>query len=402
MPTFAYKALNIEQETSSGLVRAPSVDTAADILIEKGLTILVLKEKKDIIRGIPMPFLLGKISPKDIVIVSRQLSILVAANIPLVQSLKILLKQITNPKFKVIISEVVEDVEGGGKLSDALAKHPRAFDDFFVNIVRSGETSGKLDEVLLYLADQMEKDYDLTSKIKGAMIYPIFITSALLVVGTIMMIFVVPKITQVLKESGAKIPFATKVLIGTSSFLVHYWWLIALILFGIIIAFRVYASTGFGRYSVDLFKIKVPIFGKLFQKIAIVRFARSLYTLISGGVTLTRGFKIVSDVVGNTVYKNLILETSKEVEGGNPIATVFMKSPHIPPMVSQMLNVGEKTGKIDTILLKIADFYSREIDNLLRNLVTLIEPIVMIVMGAGVGLMVAAVILPMYNLASSV
>lgn len=387
---------------STGLVRAPSVDFAADILSDKGFTILSLKEKRDAIKSLPIPFLSGKVSVKDLVIISRQLSILVSANIPLVQSLKILVKQTVNKKLKIIISEIIDDVEAGGKLSDALAKHPKAFDDFFVNIIRSGETSGKLDEVLLYLADQMEKDYDLISRIRGAMIYPIFILFGLTAVGMIMMIFVVPKLTDILTESGVKLPLATRMLISVSGFLKVYWWLVLLLAIGLFVFLRIVSSIPRGKYIIDLIKIKVPIFGKLFRQIAIVRFARSLYTLITGGVTLTRGFKIVADVVDNAIYKEIILETAREVEGGNPIATVFSKSPHIPPMVAQMLNVGEKTGKLDTILEKIANFYTREIDNLLRNLVTLIEPIVMVVMGVGVGLMIAAIILPLYNLSSAI
>lgn len=402
MPTFGYKILSRTNEVSSGLVRAPSVDVAADILIERGYTILTLKEKRNVVKNLPIPFLSHKVSVRDLVIFSRQLSILVSSNIPLVQSLKILLKQTVNRKLKVITSEVIDDVEGGGKLSDALAKHPNAFSDFYVNIIRSGETSGKLDEVLLYLADQMEKDYDLISRIRGAMIYPTIILLGLASVGILMMVFVVPRITAILTESGAELPFATRLLIGTSSFLVNFWWLLFLALFLAIVLFRMVLMTPQGKYGWDLFKIKTPIFGKLNQKIAIVRFARSLFTLISGGVTLTRGFKIVADVVDNSVYKKLIIETVKEVEGGNPIASVFVKSPHIPPMVAQMLNVGEKTGKLDVILDKISQFYTREIDNLLRNLVTTIEPLVMIVMGVGVALMIAAVIMPMYNLASSI
>lgn len=385
-----------------GLVRAPSLESAADILLEKGFTILSLKEKRNVIHALPLPFLKRKVSIKELVIFSRQLSILVSANIPLVQSLKIFVRQTTNKKMKVITSEIIDDVEGGGKLSDAFAKHHNVFNDFYVNIIRSGETSGKLDEVLLYLADQMEKDYDLISRIRGAMIYPAVILSGLVVVGMIMMIVVIPKITSILTESGAQLPFATRLLIGTSKFLVSFWWLVVLCFVAVVFFARVAISTPQGSYFWDLLKIKLPIFGKLFQRIVIVRFARSLYTLISGGVTLTQGFKIVADVVNNDIYKILILETMREVEGGNPIASAFVKSPHIPPMVSQMLNVGEKTGKLDLILDKIANFYSREIENLLRNLVTLIEPIVMVVMGVGVGLMIAAVILPMYNLASSI
>jgi len=401
MPSFYYKAINTEKQSTVGFVEAPTLDMAADVLIEKGFIILGLTEKKTrgksnkvgLFQGIPL---------KHTVVFSRQLSILISSSIPLVQSLKILLRQTFHPRFKIMVAEIVSDVEGGMKFSSALAKHPAAFDNFFVNIVKSGETSGKLDEVLLYMADQMEKDYDLISRIRSAMIYPLFIVCGLFVVGMLMMIFVIPKITALLLEANATLPLTTRMLIGTSNFLRNFWWLTILLLIGGFLLIRYIVKTPNGKYAWDSAKLRMPVFGSLFQKIAIVRFARSLFTLISGGVTLPKGFKIVSEVVGNSVYRELILETVKEVESGNPIASVFEKSPSVPIMVSQMLNVGEKTGRLDMILDKIASFYSREIDNLLRNLVTLIEPIVMVVIGVAVGLMIAAIILPMYNLASAI
>ncbi|KKQ55005.1 MAG: Type II secretion system F domain protein [Parcubacteria group bacterium GW2011_GWA2_38_13] len=401
MPSFYYKAINTEKQSTVGFVEAPTLDMAADVLIEKGYIILGLTEKKTrgksnkvgLFQGIPL---------KHTVVFSRQLSILISSSIPLVQSLKILLRQTFHPRFKIMVAEIVSDVEGGMKFSSALAKHPAAFDNFFVNIVKSGETSGKLDEVLLYMADQMEKDYDLISRIRSAMIYPLFIVCGLFVVGMLMMIFVIPKITALLLEANATLPLTTRMLIGTSNFLRNFWWLTILLLIGGFLLIRYIVKTPNGKYAWDSAKLRMPVFGSLFQKIAIVRFARSLFTLISGGVTLPKGFKIVSEVVGNSVYRELILETVKEVESGNPIASVFEKSPSVPIMVSQMLNVGEKTGRLDMILDKIASFYSREIDNLLRNLVTLIEPIVMVVIGVAVGLMIAAIILPMYNLASAI
>jgi type II secretory pathway component PulF len=292
-------------------------------------------------------------------------------------------------------------VEGGAKLSAALGRHPDAFDDFFVNIIRSGETSGKLDEVLNYLADQQERDYDLIAKIRGAMIYPIFIVSGLVIVGTLMMIFVIPQLTAVLEETGTTLPIATRILIGTSHFLVNFWWLMLIIVFGLVFAFRVLVKTKQGRYYLDSFKLRVPVFGKLFQEIILVRFTRSLHTLTTGGVSLTKSLEIVSVVVDNVVYKELIKETSREVEDGNPIATVFLRSKEVPIMVSQMLNLGEKTGRLDEILDKLANFYSREVSNMVANLVTILEPLIMMLMGAAVAILVSAIILPMYSLASS-
>jgi len=329
------------------------------------------------------------------------LSVIVSATIPLVQGLRILVNQTESPVLKTVISEVADDVEGGAKLSAALARHPNVFDGFFVNIIKSGETSGKLDEVLNYLADQKEKDYDLMSKIRGAMIYPIFIVGGLVVVGGLMMIFVIPQLTSVLKETGVDLPLSTKILIAVSDFFVNFWWLLLLFVGFIAVLFRLAIKTNSGRWYWDLLKLRLPIFGKMFQEIILVRFTRSLYTLVTGGVSLTKSLEIVSDVVSNSVYQELIRETAREVEDGNSMASVFLQSKEVPPMVSQMLNLGEKTGRVDEILEKLANFYSREVSNMVANLVTLLEPLIMMLMGVAVGVLVSAIILPMYNLAAS-
>ncbi|PIY78507.1 MAG: secretion system protein, partial [Parcubacteria group bacterium CG_4_10_14_0_8_um_filter_35_7] len=219
--------------------------------------------------------------------------------------------------------------------------------DFYVNIVGSGETIGKLDKVLHYLADQQEKDYDLMSKIKGAMIYPIFVLMAMAGIGVVMMIFVIPKLTDVLKETGGDLPMATKILMGASDFMIHYWWLLLGGVIVLAVTVRVFLKTPAGKKFFDYFLLKLPIFGKLFQRIYLIRFTRSLATLVVGGVALTKGLKITAGIVGNTVYRDLITRTIKEVEEGNSISTVFMESKEMPQMVSQMLIVGEKTGRID-------------------------------------------------------
>lgn len=401
MPLFDYRAKDIEGANIKGAVEAKDQDEAHKILEENNLTPFDVRIHKKSVLSFNIH--IGRRVPiKDLVVFSRQLSVMVAATLPLVQSLKIIVKQTTNKVLKEIIAEVAEEIEGGAKLSLALSKYPDVFDDFFVNLIRSGETSGRLSEVLVYLADQIEKDYDLSSKIKGAMIYPAFILTGLIVVGTVMMIFVVPKLTDVLKESGGELPVTTKILIAVSGFMVSYWWLLLIIVVGTVVGFRYYVKTPSGRFVWDSVLLRLPIFGPLFQKIYLVRFTRSLETLIVGKVPLTQGLRVVADVVGNSVYKDLIVRTVKEVEDGNSISTVFLQSHVVPSMISQMMVVGEQTGRLEEVLQKLTNFYGREIDNTVANLVTLIEPIVMIVMGVAVGGMVAAIILPTYNLASSI
>ncbi len=397
MPLYDFRAKDAVGHTTEGAVEAPSEQAALDELSERGLTPLYLQEREE--RGVFQLSLkfFNRVKPKDLVVFSRQLAVMVSATVPLVQSLRILMNQTQNDTLKIIISDIADEVEGGVKLSAALAKFSDVFSDFYINMVRSGETSGRLDETLNYLADESEKNYDLMSKIKGAMIYPVFILSGLVVVGFIMMVFVVPKLTGILKETGTKLPLATRILIGTSDFLQHFWWLVIILLIGLVIGLRVGTKQGVGRILWHRFQLKVPVFGKLFRHIYLVRFTRSLASLLMGGVPLTKGLEVVSGVVGNVIYQDLINRTIAEVEEGNSISTIFVESDAMPTMVSQMLVVGEKTGRLEEILNRLGDFYSREAENMVRSLVTLIEPMIMILLGVAVGLMVSAIILPIYQ-----
>jgi len=400
MPVYKYKALNREEQTVSGLVEAASEDEAIGLLKDNELSIVSLSEdsrggKKNII-------IFGGVKPKDVVIFSRQFSVLISANVTLVQSLKLLVDQTKNLKLQMIISEIASEVDGGARLSDSMLKYPKVFSGFYVNIVKSGETSGKLDEVLNYLADELEKDYDMTSKIKGAMMYPAFVLTGLGVVGVVMMTFVVPKLTGIMQETGGELPIATRILIKVSDFLSAYWWLILISLVGSIFGAKSFSSTPSGKKFFGILILRLPIFGTLFQRIYLVRFTRSLQTLLIGGISITKALGIVAGVVDNYVYKSLIDETRKEIEDGNSISTAFLKSKDVPSMVTQMMSIGEKTGRLDTILERVTDFYTREVNNMVANLMTLMEPIIMVIMGIGVGLMVAAVIMPMYNMAQQV
>lgn len=405
MAVFSYRASTKEGQRLAGIVEAPSSEAAAALLAEKELIVIDITETSQATAAEAVGHGLFKkrIKVRDVVIFTRQLSVLIAANLPLVQALRVLTNQIANLSLQSVVAEIASEVDGGMKLSRALARHPKQFSDFYINIIRSGETSGKLDEVLNYLADQLEKDYDLNQKIKGAMIYPVFIISGLLIVATLMMIFVVPQLTKILLEANMKLPMTTRGLIFISDTMRGYWWLIILIIIGLIGSWRWYTSTQEGRARWDYLKLRLPIFGPLLQRIYLVRFSRSLGTLLVGGVPLTNALEIVADVVGNTTYSLLLKQTVKAVEDGNPIASIMAKQPDVvPPMVTHMLTVGEQTGRIDAVLGRITDFYTREINNIVQNLSTLLEPIVMIILGVGVGVLVMAIMLPMYQLANAV
>lgn len=400
MPKFDYAAKDGQGQLVRGVIEAASEEIARGTLKDRGLEPeeLIARAAAGLLQR-DLPFFTS-IPIKDLVIFSRQFSVLMGAKVPVVQSLRTVARQTQNRRFQAIIVDVADEAESGTPLSLAMAKHTKAFSGFFVNMVRSGETTGKLEDILNYLADQMERDYDLMNKIKGAMIYPIFIMVGLIAVGFVMMVYVIPKLTDVLKESGATLPWTTRLLIGTSGFFQKYALLIVVAVVGAAIGFRYALSTTTGRAIWDRAKLHVPVFGTLLQRIAIIRFTRSFGTLLSGGVDIPNSLDICADVVGNAHYRRMILETKKEVTDGNSVTTVFNRERTMPTMVSQMMAVGEETGRLQDVLAKLTEFYSREVQNLVSNLVAAIEPLIMLVMGLAVGIMVAAIILPMYNLAT--
>lgn len=401
MAIFNYKARDKKGRLVDGMVDAISQEAVANLLSEKDLAVIdISKRNVADLENYKVNFF-RKVKQKDLVFFFRQLSVMIDANMPIVRSLKILTRQTANTYFKAIISSVADEVDGGAKLSEAMEDFPDVFGNFYVNMIASGETSGRLSEVMGYLADQQEKDYDLKSKIRGAMIYPAFIVGGLIVVGILVMVFVVPQLTGILQESGVKLPLSTRILIGVSGFFRNYWWQIAIVIVALFSGIVFYVKSGRGRHIFDSLKLKIPIFGKMFQIIYLVRITRSFSTLLKGGVPAAKSLEVVREVVDNNVYKVVLEQTKKDVEEGNAISESLMSTPYIPMIVSQMIDVGEETGHLDDVLDKITDFYSREIDNQVRNLSVLIEPIIMIILGIGIGGFVAAVILPMWQLSSS-
>lgn len=396
MPAFFYRAKDREGRMVKGKVEAVNPELAEEILTERNLEIIVLEETR---KRFALPFATTRVSARDLVIFSRQLATLVAANVPLVQSLRTLVDQTPQRELKRIVREVADDVEAGTRLSIAFSRHEQVFNTFFVSMVKSGETAGRLGDVLNYLADQTEKEYDLTAKVRGAMMYPAFIVAGMIVVGVILLVFVIPKLTTVLIESGAQLPWTTRALIAVSHFAQHFWWIILAVVVIAIVAFRLGLRKQAFRQRVDTVKLRFPIIGPLFQKIYLARITRSLQILLSGGVDVVGSLSVVGEVVGNAYYERLIEETRREVEDGNPITSIMAASPLVPPMVTQMLSVGEETGKLTAILEKLTSFYTREVDNAVVTLVSIIEPLLMIVIGLGVGVVVASIILPMYKLA---
>lgn len=392
------KETNAEQ---TGVVEADNEAQAVESLTSRGYRIISLEPVKGKSLG-SLNALLSRVGVKDIVIFSRQFSVMISASVPVVEALKVIAQQSEKPKLRAVIGEISDEVDSGETLSASLAKRPKLFSNFYVSVVKSGEQSGKLDDALNYIADEMEKDYDMNSKIRGAMIYPIFVVVMMFVIGLIMMIFVVPKLTAIILEVGGELPIATRILIAISDFLIKFWWIVLAGAVGLVGGIRFYLKTAFGRRQFDYIILHLPVFGKLLRMIYLVRFSRSMNTLIAGGVNITSSLKVSGEVINNTYYEELINQTIKEVEAGNSICTVFLTTKEVPSMVSQMMLVGEKTGKLDAVLERITSFYNREITTSLAGLMSLIEPALMVVMGVGVGIMVAAILLPMYNVVSQI
>lgn len=401
MSEYRYAALDASGRERTGVVRADTEALAAAALEERGFHHASIEEEAQpslferslrIRRGAPR---------KELVVFYRELSVLVSAEVPLVSALATITGQTANPVLREALTSVTDDVESGGRLSDALAAFPHLFSSFIVAIVRSGEGTGRLAETLEYLADEQEKDYELISKIRGALSYPAFIVTGLIGVGIVVLVWVVPKLTAVIAETGAALPLPTRILIATSGFAGRFWWLALLLAICGIAAMRVALQTPGGRYAIHAFLLSLPVFGGLFQRIAIVRWSRSLETLLAGGVDLSGALTVSRDVVGNAVFESLIDETRREVADGRSITTALSESRYVPRMLPQMLAVGEDTGKLQEVLRRMSQFFSKEIDRLVANLTNLIEPFVMLLLGIGVGGMVAAVILPMYSIATS-
>ena len=398
---FNYQARTKEGETQTGTIEAGSKEAAIEILQTHDLVVVFLEETSAIPFYARSLKFLQRIKVKELTMFYRQLAILFEAEVSPLDSLRILGEQIKNPLFKDIIFNVEKDVKGGEPLSQAMEKHPKVFSPFYVSVVRAGEATGTLYEVLKYLADHAEKEYNLTSKVRGAFIYPATIFAIFLVVGTMMMIFVVPQMASMLEELGQKLPITTRILIGTSKFLKSWVWLVVLMVIGLVVGLKKFIKTEKGRIILDTTKIKIPVFKDIFKKIYLARFSENLRTLLKGGIPILKALDISGEVIGNKIYQNIIKEARERVRVGETINSAFSSYPkEIPPLVTQMIGVGEKTAQLDTILEKLASFYQQEVDRIVNNMTQLIEPLMILILGGGVGLLVSSILMPIYNIAS--
>lgn len=398
---FLYQVRTQQGDVKNGTIEAPTRDDAIDILRRSNYIIIDLgdaSKKPFFSRSLK---LFSGVSKKEIVVFSRQISTLFEAKVPLIEALKTMMDQAQNQIFKDALLDVVKNVDAGAPLSKALSGHKKIFSDFYVNMVKSGEASGKLEDVFGYLADGLEREFYLMQKVRGAMTYPAFIIFGFGAVMFVMMIWVVPNLTSILKETGAEMPLLTRIVVGISDAFAAYWWAILALIFGMLGGFWYYINTAQGQTVWHHVQLKLPLFGGMFRKFYLARMSDSLSVLIQGGLPIVQTIEITAEVVRNKVYQGILRETAEQVKKGNTISSVFKTKKDIPIMVTQMVFVGEESGKLDSTLKAAADFYHKEVTVMMDNLVTLIEPILILLLGVGVAILLVAILMPMYNIAQN-
>lgn len=399
---FSYRALDTDGHERQGTIEALSMDVAVATLQRRNLIVSSIEPmgKKG---ELPIHFsFLNPVSNKEIVILSRQIATLFEAQVSALRVFRLLAAEVDNRSLSDILTQVADDLQGGSPISKALARHPKVFSTFYVNMVRSGEESGKLSETFGYLADYLDRTYEVASKAQNALIYPAFVIVVFVVVMALMLTMVIPKVSQILIDSGQEIPLYTKIVIGLSMFLVNYgfFFLIALAVGGFF-AYR-FAQTPGGRLFFDDMKLEVPYVGDLYEKLYLSRIADNFATMLMSGVPVVESVEITASVVGNARYEAVLKDVGDQVKGGASISDALNRHEEIPGIMSAMVKVGEETGELGNILTTLAKFYRREVTNAVDTLVDLIEPLMIVLLGLGVGILLASVLIPIYNLAGSI
>jgi len=401
---FNYEARTQDGEIQSGVVEASDEKAAIEFLQRHNLVVISIKSSESAARSVMEKYFsfLHRIKKSDLAVFSRQMAILIEAKVSLVQALRAIVEQNDNKMFKEMIYDIASSIEAGMPFSAALSRYPDSFSLFYINLIKSGEASGDLEGMLVYLAGHLEKEAELESKVKGAFIYPAVITIVFGLVGIVFMVYIVPQITSMFKESGKELPFITKILIAFSDVLINYWLVLLLVAVGISWLIRYWFKYQKGNETWDEIKIRLPVFGNLYKKIYITQFAENLSTLLSGGIALIQALNISANVINNTAYKKMIMVAAEKVKTGETISSVFRKNEKlVPAMVVTMIRIGEKTGKLDLVLKKIAYFYGREVDEVVSNISSLIEPVIILTLGVSAAILVAAILLPIYDIAGA-
>lgn len=399
---FNYDAIDETGAKKAGSIDAINVDVAISSLQRRGLVIASIKSAEQGGLFSKNISFFEHVSAKDVVILSRQLSTLFEAQVSALRVFRLLAAETENHVLASKLQIIADDLQSGSSISDAMAKHPKIFSDFYVNMIKVGEESGKLDETFLYLADYLDRTYELTSKVRGALIYPAFVVVTFFTVMILMFTMIIPKISGILTESGAAIPFYTKIVLGISNFLVSYGFAILAVL--VVVAFLVirYIRTPVGRMGYDRFKLSIPYVSTLFNKLYLARLADNLNTMLISGIPIVRALELIANVINNKVYEGIMRDSVEAIKGGRTLSEALSNNPdQIPGIMVQMARVGEETGDLGKILKTLARFYSREVTTAVESLVSLIEPAMIVLLGGGVAVLLASVLVPIYSIASS-
>jgi len=397
MERFRFKARTSVGGLRKGIVEAQSEATAVQVLRDQKLIIVELHQ----LGTSKSLFSFGKaVKFEDIVNFTRQLATMIGAGLPLTDAISILQVQVS-PSLQSIVADVLRSIEGGSTFADALSHHSETFSRVYIALVRAGEAAGVLDTILVRLADTLEKQREFQEKTKGALIYPVIVLVGMLLVTAVMMIFVLPKLTVMYQDFNVKLPFITQALIAVSTFMSKFWYVMVVAIGAGIYVLKQWKQTKVGAYNYDVMLLKLPVFGKIKSMVLMTEFTRTLALLASAGVSLVESLGIVKEVADSEVMRRALVEVAKDVEKGNPLATSLAKHPIFPMIVSQMTSVGEQTGKLDEILNRVAGYFENESEHAIKNLSTAMEPIIMVLLGVGVGFLIVAIIVPIYNLTSA-
>lgn len=405
MPRYFYTAQSLEGETKSGTLEAKDTHQLAQKLRREGLVLIkaILEEEKKAKKfEISLSFF-GGVSLTEKMMFTRNLQVMIATGLPFPRALRILSEQAKNEKFKSAISDVAEEIVKGKSFSEGLSKHPNIFSELFQSMVKVGEEAGTLEEVLRILTEQMEREHDLKSKIKGAMIYPAFIIVAMLGIGVLMLVTVIPQLADTFEELGIELPPATRLVIAIGNFLAHYWYLLPLIILGAFVLFRAISQTKSGKRIIDNLFLKIPIISPIVKNTNAAYTVRILGSLIASGVPIVRSLEVTSGSLGNIYYTEALAQAAEKVRKGAKLSETLKPYQHIYPLlVIQMIEVGEETGQTSDILTKLADFYEEEVANATKNLSAIIEPVIMLIIGAAIGFFAVSMIQPMYSMLGSI
>lgn len=402
---FTYKAIDTANVQREGTVEAVSIDAAITAVQKRGYTLVSIDEvkaKNQFLANFNIEFnFLQSVSYKDVVILSRQVSTLFEAQVSPLRIFRLLSAETENPQLRIAMNKIVEDLQGGSSISRALANHPDIFSSFYVNLVRAGEESGSLEKSFSYLADYLDRQYEIISKARNALIYPAFVIGIFILVMSLMLTLVIPNIARILTESGQELPIYTKIVIGLSNFLVDYIGVILIVLAAGGAAMWRFMKTDLGKRTYDELMISVPYLGDLQRKLLLTRICDNMSTMLTSGISIVQALEVTADVVDNMVYRDIIQSALVEVKGGRSFADAISEYPEIPGVLSQMAKVGEETGSLGQILGTLSNFYRREVNNAVDTLIGLIEPAMIVCLGVGVAVLLASVLMPIYNLTNS-